>query len=218
MTPNQNPLSVMEGALMGYALSPSEACLRLRRWSEAGVARALVHPCLLADIRPGDFAGIAFVGAVSFPAGGATLSTKRMELLECARLGAVEATVVLTPSHVLDMATGALETEMRALLSTAPELNVRFLVELAHLDESRLTHLVRLLKGSSPTALVTASGHYPPDCGHGHVRRLRAKLNRKTPIIVGQDVRTPGEWESFREAGAGGFVTSRPEAFMEKAP
>lgn len=217
MTPNQNPFSVMEGALLDYAVSPSEAGLKLKRWADLGVARVLVYPGLLAEIRPGDFPAMTFVGAVSFPSGGATLSTKRMELLECVRLGAGEATVVLTPASVLDMSTSTLEGEMKALLSTAPELKVRFLVELARLDEACLTHLVRLLKAFPPAALVVSSGFYPPGCDEDRVRRLRAKLSRKISIVVGHGVERPGDWDAWREAGAEGFATGRPEYFVETA-
>ncbi len=218
MSSNQNPISCLEGSLLEYGLSPSEAGLRLNRWCGLGVPRAVLYPGLLAEIRPEDFEGMTFVGAVAFPSGGTTLSTKRMELLECVRLGAEEATVVLTPAYVLDMATAALEAEMRALLATAPELKVRFLVEGGRMDEPSLTHFARLLKSASPSALVTSSGLYPPVCGHERIRALRAKLGRKVSIVVGHDLAGPEAWDIYRECGADRFVTSRPEAFAENSP
>ncbi len=218
MSSNQNPMSCLEGSLLEYGLSPSEAGLRLKRWCDLGVLKAVLCPGLLAEIRPEDFEDMTFVGAVAFPSGGTTLSTKRMELLECVRLGAAEATVVLTPAHVLDMATASLEAEMRALLATAPELKVRFLVEAGHLDEASLTHLARLLKSASPSALVTSSGLYPPDCSRDRVRALRARLSRKIDIVVGHDLETPEAWEAYRASGADRFLTSRPEVFAGNSP
>ena len=218
MSSNQNAMSCLEGSLLAYGLSPSEACLRLKRWCDLGVSRAVLCPGLLAEIRPEDFDGMTFVGAVAFPSGGATLSTKRMELLECVRLGAAEATVVLTPPHVLDMATASLEAEMRALLATAPELRVRFLVEAGRLDEAGLTHLTRLLRSVPPSALVTSSGLYPPDCSHERINALRARLNRKISLVVGHELKDREAWEACRKSGADRFVTSRPEAFAENTP
>lgn len=209
-------LSHVEGALTAPGLTLGQALQKARAWAEMGVPRLLAPPWLLSDLaEEGCAPGLA--GAVAFPSGGATLTNKRVELLECVRLGATAATAVLTPGRVAAADGAGLEAEMTALLSTAPELQVRFLTDLASLSEEALTVLVRLLAVHRPSHVVTADGVYGTPCGPEAVARLRARLTKKVRIMALAPFSGPGEAEAYLKAGADLLCTPCPERLLEVA-
>lgn len=218
MTATEKLLAQVEASLLQPGLGVAEAATRLDRWIAMGVRQVVTTPFLMGELDASSYPEVAFAGAVSFPAGGSTLASKRMELLECVRLGARAATVVLTPALVAARAVSALEKEMAALLSTAPELQVRFLVDCARQAPESLEVLIRLLKGVHPTHLVTADGVYSSPAGPESVRWLRARLTRKVRVAAGAFSGGPPEARTLLEAGADLLVTAEPEALREEAP
>jgi deoxyribose-phosphate aldolase len=200
-------------ALTDPFLGPEAARSRMESWLELGVRSVWVHTGLLGELEPEGYPSLAFTGVVGFPAGCSTLSTKRMELLECVRLGAKAATVVLTPGLVASAEAGSLAREMSALLSTARDMEIRFLVEASRLDERAMVLLSRLLREYRPAGLVTGSGLLAPPASPSLVKKLRSSITRKVHIIAGADVQDHAEARAHLNAGAEGFVTSRPELF-----
>ncbi len=207
----------VEASLLQPGLAGGEAGARLDRWIAMGVRQVVTTPFLMGELNASSYPELTFAGAVSFPAGCSTLASKRMELLECVRLGARAATVVLTPALVAARATAALEKEMAALLSTAPELQVRFLVDCARQAPESLEVLVRLLKSVHPTHLVTADGVYGPPAGAETLGWLRARLTRKVRLAAGAHAGGAEGARALIEAGADLVVTSDPEALGGEA-
>ena len=136
-----------------------------------------------------------------------------MELLECVRLGAKAAAVVLTPGLVAAAEAGALTREMSAILGTARDMELHFLVEASRLDERAMVLLSRLLREFRPAGLVTGSGLLAPPATPSLVAKIRRSLSRKVRIIAGPDVQDPAEARAHLQAGAESFVTSKPELF-----
>ena len=218
MTSPSDLMARVEGSLLDPRLTPAEAVARLRSWEDLGLAHVIAPPGLLEDLEPEEHPGISFAGAVAFPSGGATLANKRMELLECVRLGAKAATAVLSPALVLSSDMSALEREMAALLSTAPELQVRFLVDVARVPEGPMTILLRVLKTCRPSYLVPADGVYSAPCGPAEVARLRARLPRKVRVMALADPNGPKEAAAYLDSGADMLCTARPERLVEPVP
>jgi deoxyribose-phosphate aldolase len=218
MTLADDLLARVEGALVDPYLTPVEARMRVASWRKLGVRRVLVFPWLLDALGGEPSEDMELAGAVSFPAGGATLTNKRVELLECVRLGAKAATVVLTPGLVIAAEASALEKEMSALLSTAPELQVRFLVDLVRLSDSVATVLARVLKEIRPSHVVTAGGVYGPPCGPDRVSWFRARLTREVRVAAWASCSGMPEAESYVNAGADLLCTDRPELLAGGGP
>jgi len=218
MTPPPSLMDRAEGSLLDPRLTHAEASARLRSWEDMGLAHVIAPPGLLATLEPEAHPAVSFAGAVAFPSGGSTLATKRMELLECLRLGAKAATAVLNPGLILSEDAPAMEKEMAALLSTAPELQVRFLVDVARVPEGPMTLLLRLLKSCRPAYLLPADGVYSVPCGPAEVARLRDRLPRRVRVMALADPRGPEEASSYFDSGADMICTARPERLVEAAP
>jgi len=210
-------LQKVYAALMDPFLAPEAARSRLESWLDLGLRNVWAYTGLLGELKPEDFPSVAFTGVVGFPAGCSTLSTKRMELLECVRLGAKAATVVLTPGLVVAAEAGALAREMSAILGTARDMEVYFLVEASRLDERAMVLLLRLLREYKPAGLVTGSGLLAPPAAGPLVKKIRHSLLRKIRVIAGPDVQDVAEARAHLDAGAEGFVTSKPELFRSGA-
>ncbi|MEW5764669.1 MAG: hypothetical protein ACOYXN_01320 [Acidobacteriota bacterium] len=218
MTPAEPLASKIEGALLGPAVVPAEASSRLRTWEAAGVARALVHPYLLEELEAETRSGALLSGAVAYPEGGSTLSTKRMELLECLRLGARGALVALTPGFLLGRSGEALGKEVAALLATAPELEVRFLLPPCALPPEGLDRFARLLRERRPAGVVLPASALGDGGALEGVRRLRARIPRKVRLQVLCDPASRDEAEALLAAGADSLTVFRPEALVEPTP
>jgi len=172
-------------------------------------------PYMLGELAPASFPEMVFAGAVSFPSGCSTLASKRMELLECVRLGAKAATVVLTPALVAGRHAAQMEKELGALATTAPELKLRVAVEVSALAEEDLIVLLRVLKSSRPDYLVTGTGVYGPATAPGLIRWLRDRLTSKVRLAAAGD---PAQARALLEAGADLVVTEEPEIALEGGP
>lgn len=214
LTETGDILARVEGALLDPYLTPGEARARVASWRKLGVRRVLVFPWLLDSLAGEPSEEVEVAGAVSFPAGGATLTNKRVELLECVRLGAKAATVVLTPGLVMAAEASALEREMSALLSTAPELQVRFLVDLALLSDDAATVFARVLKEMRPSHVVTAGGVYGPPCGPGRVSWFRARLTQAVRIAAWASFPGTAAAGAYLDAGADLLCTDHPERLV----
>jgi deoxyribose-phosphate aldolase len=218
MTLTDDLLARVEGALLDPYLTPNEVRARVASWRRLGVRRVLVFPGLLDALGGEPSEEMEVAGAVSFPAGGATLTNKRVELLECVRLGAKAATVVLSPGLVMAAEAPALEREMSALLSTAPELQVRFLVDLARLSDSAAAVFARVLKEVRPSHVVTAGGVYGPPCGPDRVSWFRARLTRDVRMAARASFAGAAEAAAYLDAGADLLCTDRPELLAGGGP
>jgi deoxyribose-phosphate aldolase len=150
------------------------------------------------------------VWAVGFPTGAHTLVSKRVELLEIARLGGDAAEVVLTPHLVSEGHMGGLEEEMKALLATAPELEIRFAVEWLRLTQTARAKLLRLLRDFPPAVLrpFLGAGGSPP--GPAEIKALRPLLPKRVRLkAVAAD---PRDAKTLLQAGADLVETERPES------
>jgi len=214
MTLTDDILAPVEGVLLDPYLTPGEARSRVASWRKLGVRRVLVFPWLLDSLAGERSEELEVAGAVSFPAGGSTLTNKRVELLECVRLGAKAATVVLTPGLVMAAEASALEREVSALLSTAPELQVRFLVDLALLSDAAATVLARVLKEVRPSHVVTAGGVYGPPCGPSRVSWFRARLTQAVHIAAWASFSGMAEARTYLDAGSDLLCTDHPERLV----
>jgi deoxyribose-phosphate aldolase len=213
MTDKEALLPKAQAALMDPFLPAEAARSRMETWLDLGVRHVWAQTGLLAELEPEEYPDIRFTGVVGFPSGGSTLSTKRMEVLECLRLGAKAATVVLTPGLLAAADGGRLAREMGAVLETARDLEVQFLVEASRLSEETLVLLSRLLREYRPSGLVTGSGLLAPPASPSLVKKIRRSLTRKVQVVAGPDVQDREEARAHLEAGAEGFVTSRPDLF-----
>jgi hypothetical protein len=211
-------LGHVEGVLLAPTLTATEATSRAEAWTGLGVRRILAAPWLLEHLSAEELEGVSLAGAVAYPGGGATLTSKRVELLECVRLGAKAATVVLTPGLVASADASAMEREMAPLLATAPELEVRFLVDAEAHAEDALTVLLRVLKSVRPAALVLARGLHGGASGPGRLKWVRDRLTTKVPIASLESFAGPAEARSAAAAGAAVLCTDRPELLLEAAP
>jgi deoxyribose-phosphate aldolase len=208
----------IEASLLSPEITPDEARRRLKAWTALGVRQVVAPPFILQEVDLQGYPELAFTGAVSFPAGFSTLASKRMELLECLRLGARAATVVLTPAHVADRKASLLEKEMNALATTAPELQLRFLVDVGRFGEEALTVLLRLIKSVKPAFLVAADGVYSKAADAEAIRWLRERLPRKVRLEAGAAVRSRALALSYLEAGAELVMTDSPGLLLEPSP
>jgi deoxyribose-phosphate aldolase len=213
MKPKEDLLSKAHAVLLDPFLAPQAARSRVESWIELGVRSVWAHTGLLAELEPEGYPDVAFTGVASYPSGCATLSTKRMELLESARLGGKSAAVVLTPSLVATADASGLSREMSGLLSTAREFPVYFVIEAEPLDETGMTVLSRLLREHRPAGLVTGTGVLRPGAPPAVVKELRARITRKVPILAGGDVQDEADARAYLHAGAEGFLTSSPAGF-----
>ncbi len=218
MAPSEPLAPRIEGALLGPGVLPAEAAARLRAWEERGVGRALVHPFLLEELEAESRPGAFLSGAVAYPEGGSTLSTKRMELLECLRLGARGALVALTPGSLLGRSGEALRKEVTALLATAPELEVRFLLPATVLPPDGLDRFLRLLREHRPAGLVVPERALGAAGAPEGARRLKARLPRKVRLEVLCDPASRVSAEALLAAGADSLTVFRPEALWEVPP
>jgi deoxyribose-phosphate aldolase len=219
MSRKDSLLAKANATLLDPFLSSGGARTRLESWLELGVLRAWACTGLLANLETEDYPSLAITGVVGYPTGGSTLSTKRMELLECARLGARAAAVVLTPSLVASGEAAGLDREMGSLLATARDFPLYFLIEAGGLDERAVTVLSRLLRDRRPAGLVTGSGLLgPPPPGPQALGPLRSRIPRKVTLIAGGDVRDPDEARALLKGGAEAFLTSEPQRFAGLGP
>lgn len=212
------PLDHVEGLLVTPTLTAADALARAEAWTGLGVHRILAPPWLLERLATEELEGVSLAGAVSYPHGGATLTSKRVELLECVKLGARAATVVVTPGLVAAADASALEREMAPLLATVPELEVRFLVDAGVHAEGALTVLMRVLKSVRPAFLVLAHGLHGGGGDPGRLKWVRDRLTSKVPLASLGTVAGHDEARALREAGAQLLCTDRPEALAEAAP
>lgn len=218
MNSPRNLAEAIEASLLSPQITPDEARGRLATWMTSGIRKVVAPPFLLQELGPEGYPDVAFTGAVSFPSGCSTLASKRMELLECLRLGAKAATVVLTPAYVADRKVALLEKEMGALATTAPELQLRFLVDISRCNEEALTVLLRVLKLAKPAFLVAADGVYSPAATPDAVRWLKARLPRRVRIEAGAAVRDRALAFAYLEAGADLVLSDSPELLLEETP
>lgn len=219
MSRKESLVAKAHATLLDPFLSAGGARTRLESWLDLGVLRAWACTGLLADLEAEDYPSLAITGVVGYPAGGATLSTKRMELLECARLGAKSAAVALSPSLVAAGEAAGLSREMSSLLATARDFPVYFLIEAGGLDERAVTVLSRLLRDHRPAGLVTGSGLLGPrPPGPQALGRLRSRLPRKVTLVAGGDVLDPDEARALLKGGAEAFLTSEPHRFAGLEP
>lgn len=218
MTSPADLIPLTEGAILSPYVTADQARERVASWRKLGVRRVLVFPWLLGALAKEGLEDVEMAGAVAFPAGGATLTNKRVELLECVRLGAKAATVVLTPGRVAASDATALEGEMSALLSTAPELQLRFLVDLGAFPEGALTVLTRLLRDLRPSHVVSAAGVYGTPCGPDRVSWFRARLAKGVRIAALASFSGEAEARAYLSAGADLLCTDHPERLAGGGP
>lgn len=208
--PQIDPARV-EGALLDPFLPPETARRKLAAWKGLGLSGVLLSPALLAQIGTEDHR-VRLLGAVGFPWGTTTLTNKRVELLEIVRLGGAGAEVVLTPYLVSEGHMGGLEKEMKALLETAPELEVRFAVEWERLGTAPRAKFLRLLRDFSPAVLrvsMAASSGHSAEASLALLRPLMPKKVRlKAPAPAGQT-------GALLAAGADLVECDRPENAVE---
>jgi deoxyribose-phosphate aldolase len=141
-----------------------------------------------------------------------------MEMLECWRLGARAATVVLTPALVAARKAADLEREMTLLRSTVPEIELRFLVDCARLSEEALTVLIRLLGSTRPAFLLTADGVYGASAGPERIRWLRDRLSKKVRLAAHVAAGREALAEQYLEAGAALLCAEDPGAILGGRP
>lgn len=204
----------LEGALLSPRMTAREARATLLRWEELGVSRVVALPWILSQIEVPSFPSIEFAGAVSFPAGCSTMTNKRVELLECVKLGAKAASVVLTPGLVLAADAAPLEKEMGQILATASELIVRFVIDIARVPDDSLSVLVRILKDVRPAYIVTADGVFGEPCDAARVSWLRARLTKKVRILAYADAVDRVAACAYLDAGADILCTPHPERLI----
>ena len=218
MTAPADLSSATEGLLLHPSIDGSEAARRLARWKALGVKRVLAAPHLLGELAPQTQEEVLFAGAVGFPSGTSTLASKRMEMLECWRLGARAAVAVLTPALVAGRKAAELEKEMTLLRSTVPEIELRFLVDCARLSEEALTVLIRLLKSTPPAFLVTADGVYGPPAGPERIRWLRDRLSKRVRVAAYVASGREALASEYLDAGAALLCVEDPGALLEARP
>jgi|WetSurMetagenome_2_1015567.scaffolds.fasta_scaffold10808_2 deoxyribose-phosphate aldolase len=211
-------LDRVEGVLLNPTLTAADAIARAEAWTGLGVRRILAAPWLLDRLAAEELEGVALAGAVAYPHGGATLTSKRVELLECVKLGAKAATVVLTPGLVSSADASALEREMAPLLATAPELEVRFLVDAEAHAEAALTVLMRVLKSVQPAFLVLARGLHGGSTGPARLKWMRDHLTTKVKLASLGTFAGVAEARAAVSAGAALLCADRPELLVEAAP
>ena len=201
----------LEGALLNPWMTARDARLHLVRWEELGIRRVVALPWILSQFDVASFPSIEFAGAVSFPTGCGTMTNKRVELLECVKLGARAASVVLTPGVILSADATSIEKEIVQLLSTASDLRVRLVVDLARVPDDALSVLIRILKDVRPSHIVTADGVFGEPCCAVRVSWLRARLTKKVRILAFAPVSDPTGARAYLDAGADILCTPHPE-------
>jgi deoxyribose-phosphate aldolase len=219
MTPSApDLLDRVEGVLLNPTLTAEDAVARAEAWAGLGVRRIVAAPWLLGRLAAEELAGVALAGAVAYPHGGATLTSKRVELLECVKLGAKAASVVLTPGLVASADASALEREMAPLLATAPELEVRFVVDAESQTESALTVLVRVLKSVQPAFLVLARGLHCGAPAPSRLKWMRDRLTTKVRIASLGAFAGADEARAAMADGADLLCADRPELLARESP
>lgn len=175
MSAESNIHSRLEGGLTDPFLFPDEAVRRLDSWRISGIGAAVAPPGLWAAIQYAP-SKPRRIGAVAFPSGGQTITSKRVEVLECVRLGLCAAEIVLNHGYLAGNLWGDIEKEMQALLQTAPELEIRFTVEWGRIESETRKRFMRLLRDFPPKALRVATGVYGSSLSSHEVATLRAML------------------------------------------
>ncbi len=200
MKSRSDRLSKLEGGLTDPFLPPGEASKRLEEWWNEGVVAAAAPMALWAALQEAQ-PKLRRIGLVAFPSGGQTNTGKRVELLECVRMGLHGAEVVLNGGCLAEGLWGEVEKEMRDLLKTAPEIELRFAVEWGRLGDEARRRLVRLLKDNQPKVLRAATGVYGPALTFQEVASLRAMLPKgvRLKLPAGKDGPPPAK---YLDAGA----------------
>ncbi|MEJ2366756.1 MAG: hypothetical protein P8Z49_00025 [Acidobacteriota bacterium] len=209
--PSPSAADRVEGALLDPFLSLRACENTLKRWAGNGVRRVVAQPAVLAAVHPELYPDVRFVGVVGYPSGGQTLTSKRVEVLECLRLKASCASVVLAHSLLADMDAVGVRAELKQLLETAPELEMEFIVEWGALDEQSRTWFLRMIKDHRPAAVRAGTGVYTALPSPGTIREVRSRLDRKVAlhVLVPDDmIERAGD---FIGAGADRIQSSRPE-------
>lgn len=204
----------VEGVLLDPFLPPEEARRKLSSWKELGLSGAVLSTALLAQIGTEDH-GVRLFGCVGFPWGTTTLTNKRVELLEVFRLGGVGAEIVLTPYLVSEGHMGGLEKEMKALLETAPELEVRFAVEWDRLGTTARAKFIRLLRDFPPAVLRSSLDLSAPQGGEVALKGLKPLLPKKVRLKVHAPA---AQAEGLLAAGADLVECDRPEKVVGGGP
>ncbi len=211
-------LSHVEGSLLDPHLRTSDAERRLGEWDDLGIRRICTTPHLLQQFDAEEDKRHFFIGAVGFPAGAHTLGTKRMEALECLRLGARAVEVVLTHASLLDGSPGEMEREMTAILKTVPELEVVFTVEISRLPTRSVDLFIRVLKSVKPKGLKLGTGMFGAPPNPGEVRDLRARLPRRIGLTVAVDSPDADRVREYIDSGVRWIQTSAPELLDPDPP
>jgi len=188
----------------------------LALWGELGLRRVCSTPYLMQHLGSEGGSGLSFVGAVGYPFGSQTLGTKRMEALECLRLGGRAVEVVLAHAPVFLGQPGEVEREMAAIRKTVPEMEVLFTVEWSRLSGRAADLLVRVLKSLKPEGLKLGTGLDGDPPSADDVRRLRGRLHRRTGLTLALPDPDPDRVREYLEAGVRWIQTGTPERLVSE--
>lgn len=216
MRERSDPIARCEGSLLSYGLSPEEASKSLNNWTGLGVKRIYLPTGLLAEINTEKHPETSFIGVAAFPWGTGTLSSRRMELLECVRLGADAGAVILPRSSIQNPFASKLEAEVTTMISTVPEIDVLFFVDIESLTADDLVRFARVMSGVKPQALIVYSRDPERSCEPETVRVVRGKLHRRIHLVAGGDCKSIREGRELLEAGAESFLATDPEKFLNR--
>lgn len=152
--------------------------------------------------------GTLLASTIAFPAGHATLPTKRFAAQEAVRLGAHELDVVCDLDSVRRGDINALEREMGELMACTPQAVHKFIIEVAWLPAAAWRSLGEALRRLRPAFVKTGTGVNAGPVTVEQVRRLRDVTGDEVAIKAAGGINTlQGAFELAR-AGASRLGTS----------
>ena len=210
-------ISHVEGSLLSRKIRPEQASVQLGRWRELGVRRVVADPALLQALSPFDPGAIKIVGSVGSPSGCHTLGTKRMEALECVRLGAAALEFVPNPYHLLSGSLGETENEISSVRKTASELELTITVGWPMGDPRSQELLLRIVRTLKPQGLKLLLGEIPVEHAVETVREVTSRLHRKTFLAISGIKANRQAALAVVEAGCRWVLCERPETLLDEA-
>lgn len=185
------------------------------RWR---VRSLVVKPCHVgAAVRQLAHTGVKTVAVVGFPHGGQTEAIKAAEARQAVSEGAEEIDMVINIGALRARQTGAVFSEIHAVVEAASGRPVKVIIETAYLTGAEKRLACRLAARAGAAYVKTSTGFAPKGATAADVALLRRILPPHVRIKASGGIKTYIDALALLQAGADLLGTSSIEAILRDA-
>lgn len=193
----------------------AEGVRLVMRWK---VRSLVVKPChVAAAVRQLIGTGIKTVAVVGFPHGGNTTATKVAETRQAVASGADEIDMVVDIGALRERQTGAVFSEIRAVVEAAEGRPVKVIIEAAYLTDAEKRLACRLSARAGAVYVKTSTGFAAGGATVADVALMRRVLPHWIRIKAAGGIKTYIDALALLRAGADLIGTSHTEAILRDA-